>query len=109
MVWDDYANIAKGIAACQLVFHCDVVLVGIFVDPNSERDGAGARIIQQQWTPYATDLYDLLIAIFSDDGKLANLEELKTKSALTDDEWQSLLMYSSQVWTVDVFAKSDMN
>ncbi|KLO18539.1 aflatoxin-detoxifizyme [Schizopora paradoxa] len=63
----------------------------------SEASWAGARIIQQQWTPFATDLYDLLIAIFSDDGKLANVDELKSKSGLSDDEWHSLLMYSSQV------------
>ncbi len=47
----------------------------------SEASWAGARIIQEQWTPYARDLYDLLIAIFSDDGKLANLDELKSSPA----------------------------
>lgn len=62
----------------------------------SEASWAGARIIQSQWTQEAPALYDLLILTFSDNGKLANLEELKTKSGVEEDDWQSLLQYSSQ-------------
>jgi len=58
---------------------------------------AGARIIQGQWTPYAESLYDLLILIFSDRGKLADLEGLKQKSALPPQAWDDLLQYTIQV------------
>ncbi|EJD05931.1 aflatoxin-detoxifizyme [Fomitiporia mediterranea MF3/22] len=64
----------------------------------SQASWAGARIIQGQWTPEATSLYDLLILTFSDDkGKLANLDELKTKAGLSDEDWGNVLQYSSQV------------
>ncbi|KAJ7219267.1 aflatoxin-detoxifizyme [Mycena pura] len=58
---------------------------------------AGARIIQEQWTAQASDLYDLLIFTFSDNGKLANLEGLKEKAGLSADEFEGLLQYTSQV------------
>ncbi|KAJ7155971.1 aflatoxin-detoxifizyme [Mycena crocata] len=59
---------------------------------------AGARIIQAQWTPQATDLYDLLILTFSSgDGKLADLQALQQKAGLSTVEFEGLLQYTSQV------------
>lgn len=64
---------------------------------------AGARIIQEQWTPYASKLYDLLIAMFSD-GKepagLADLDLLKSNAGLNDEEWEAMLQYTAQVCCV---------
>lgn len=61
---------------------------------------AGARIIQGQWTPYASDLHDLLITIFSNGQSpagLADLHTLQTKSGLDDEEWEAILQYTLQV------------
>ncbi|EPQ58127.1 aflatoxin-detoxifizyme [Gloeophyllum trabeum ATCC 11539] len=59
---------------------------------------AGARIIQEQWTPHATSLYDLLILAFSDNnGNLADLDALKANAGLGDGDWEDLLQYTSQV------------
>ncbi|KAI0082668.1 aflatoxin-detoxifizyme [Panus rudis PR-1116 ss-1] len=58
---------------------------------------AGARIIQGQWTPYAQELYDLLILTFSDNGKLADLESLQQKSGVAPQEWEDVLQYTTQV------------
>jgi dipeptidyl-peptidase-3 len=58
---------------------------------------AGARIIQGQWTEEAQNLYDMIILIFSENGKLADLEVLKKKSGVSNAEWEDLLQYSSQV------------
>ncbi|KAL5533047.1 hypothetical protein ACEPAF_4823 [Sanghuangporus sanghuang] len=63
----------------------------------SQASWAGARIIQGQWTPQSASLYDLLILTFSDNEKLANLDNLKTKSGLNDEDWNNVLQYSSQV------------
>ncbi|KAL5490401.1 hypothetical protein ACEPAI_5234 [Sanghuangporus weigelae] len=63
----------------------------------SQASWAGARIIQGQWTPQSASLYDLLILTFSDNGKLANFDNLKTKSGLNDEDWRNVLQYSSQV------------
>ncbi|KAJ3483997.1 hypothetical protein NLI96_g5928 [Meripilus lineatus] len=57
---------------------------------------AGARIIQGQWTPQALDLYDLLILTFSDQGKLGDIESLKQKSGVSQQEWEDIIQYSSQ-------------
>ncbi|KAJ7940644.1 aflatoxin-detoxifizyme [Mycena leptocephala] len=59
---------------------------------------SGRSIIQEQWTPQATDLYDLLILTFSStDGKLADLQALQHKAGLSKDEFDGLLQYASQV------------
>ena len=64
----------------------------------SQASWAGARIIQGQWTPQATELYDLLILTFKhEDGKLGDLQDLKTKSGVSDEDWTHLLQYTSQV------------
>lgn len=60
---------------------------------------AGARIIQEQWTPQAKDLYDLLIITFSaeSDGKISDLDALKKKSGVSEESWEGLLQYTTQV------------
>ena len=61
---------------------------------------AGVRIIQGQWTPYATKLYDLLITTFSNGEQpagLAGLDALKAKAGVDDDEWEAALQYAAQV------------
>ncbi|KAG9051056.1 hypothetical protein FS837_012563 [Tulasnella sp. UAMH 9824] len=69
---------------------------------------AGARIIQGQWTDYAQDLYNLIILTFSDGDKkaLTDLDALKAKSGLSDEEWQWTLEYAAQVLTNLVNYKS---
>jgi dipeptidyl-peptidase-3 len=62
-----------------------------------EASWAGARIIQGQWTPQATSLYDLLILTFSTNGKLANLGALQTKSGVRQQAFEDLLQYTTQV------------
>ncbi|RDB21380.1 Dipeptidyl peptidase 3 [Hypsizygus marmoreus] len=58
---------------------------------------AGARIIQGQWTPQATSLYDLLILMFSTaNGTLDDLTALQERAGLSADEWEDLLQYTSQ-------------
>lgn len=63
----------------------------------SKASWAGARIVQEQWTDSATKLYDLLILTFSDNGRLANLDDLKLKANINEDEWQDILDYTAQV------------
>ncbi|KAF9260465.1 aflatoxin-detoxifizyme [Marasmius fiardii PR-910] len=63
----------------------------------SEAAWAGARIIQAQWTPEATDLYNLLISTFNDNTKLADLAALQKNAGLTDEEWEDLMQYTVQV------------
>ncbi|KAG1731884.1 peptidase family M49-domain-containing protein [Suillus lakei] len=58
---------------------------------------AGARIIQEQWTPQALRLYDLLILTFSSNGKLADLDALSQKSGISHEDFEQVLQYSSQV------------
>lgn len=65
-----------------------------------EASWAGARIIQGQWTPEATSLYDLLVLTFSENGKLTDLEALKSKAGLSNEEFEDLLQYISQVLCV---------
>lgn len=44
------------------------------------------------------DLYDLLILTFSTaDGRLADLLALQRDSGLSDEEWEDLMQYTSQV------------
>ncbi|KAG6818124.1 hypothetical protein H0H87_000029 [Tephrocybe sp. NHM501043] len=59
---------------------------------------AGARIIQGQWTPQASDLYDLLILTFStQNGTLADLNALQQQAGLTAEEWDDLFQYTTLV------------
>ncbi|KAF8077954.1 peptidase family M49-domain-containing protein [Lyophyllum atratum] len=58
---------------------------------------AGARIIQAQWTPQATALYDLLILTFSTpNGTLADLAALQQQASISSSEWEDLLQYTTQ-------------
>ncbi|KAJ4481110.1 aflatoxin-detoxifizyme [Lentinula aciculospora] len=63
----------------------------------SEAAWAGARVIQAQWTSQAHDLYDLLILLFSEDGKLADVQKLQSASQLTPEEWENITQYTIQV------------
>ncbi|QRW16305.1 dipeptidyl peptidase 3 [Rhizoctonia solani] len=69
---------------------------------------AGARIVQEQWTPEAQSLYDFLISIFStsDGHKITDLVDLKSKSGLDEEEWTLLLEYVAQVFSNLVNYKS---
>lgn len=62
-----------------------------------EASWAGARIIQGQWTPQATSLYDLLILTFSTNGKLADLGALQSNSGVSQQAFEDLLQYTMQV------------
>ncbi|KAN0097951.1 Peptidase family M49 domain containing protein [Tylopilus felleus] len=62
-----------------------------------EASWAGARIIQGQWTPEATSLYNLLILTFSTNGKLADLGALQNKSGVSQQTFEDLLQYTVQV------------
>ncbi|KAH9966659.1 aflatoxin-detoxifizyme [Russula dissimulans] len=62
-----------------------------------EASWAGARIILGQWTPFTEKLYDFLILTFSENGAITDTDALKEKSGLSDDEWDRLLEFASQV------------
>ncbi|KAI0320104.1 aflatoxin-detoxifizyme [Amylostereum chailletii] len=62
-----------------------------------EASWAGARIILGQWTPYNENLFDLLILTFSDNGLLVDLDGLKSKADLSDEDWEDVLQCSVQV------------
>ncbi|GAA6057587.1 hypothetical protein JCM3770_005398 [Rhodotorula araucariae] len=67
-----------------------------------EASWAGARIIMRQTTRHSEKLFDLLVTTFSsatDPAKLANLEHLKQKSQVADDEWSAVLAYAAQVFS----------
>jgi dipeptidyl-peptidase III len=42
-------------------------------------------------------LYDLLILIFGDNGHISDLEGLKQRSGVSEEDWEDLLQYTSQV------------
>ena len=50
-----------------------------------------------QWTPYNEKLFDLLILTFSENGKTVNLDDLKAKAGLGDEDWEDVLQYTVQV------------
>ncbi|KAI6140944.1 aflatoxin-detoxifizyme [Pisolithus thermaeus] len=58
---------------------------------------AGARVIQGQWTPQAQTLYDLLVLTFGANGKLADLEALKQRSGVSEQDFDDALQYTAQV------------
>ncbi|KDE05261.1 hypothetical protein MVLG_04396 [Microbotryum lychnidis-dioicae p1A1 Lamole] len=63
---------------------------------------AGARVIMAQTSPHAEPIFDLLIAIFSsreDHAKLADLNAMKDKSQVGQQEWEDVLAYSAQVFS----------
>ncbi|GAA5986805.1 hypothetical protein JCM11641_004797 [Rhodosporidiobolus odoratus] len=66
----------------------------------SKASWAGARIIMRQTTRHAEDLFNLVIATFAskaNPNKLADLTKIKTKSGVSDDDWQAVLAYAAQV------------
>ncbi|BGP40068.1 hypothetical protein JCM10449v2_004026 [Rhodotorula kratochvilovae] len=68
----------------------------------SEASWAGARIIMRQTTQHSEKLFDLLIATFSsaaDPAKLANLEQLRQKSQVSEEDWKAVLAYAAQVFS----------
>lgn len=59
---------------------------------------AGVPIIQGQWTSYAQDLFKLILLTFSSSkGKFADLESIKSKASLSDEDWVYALDYAAQV------------
>jgi len=63
-----------------------------------EASWAGARIIQEQWTAQAKDLYDLLMATFSNKNNgLADLAQLQKAAGVNDADWDDVLSYTIQV------------
>ncbi|GAA5980189.1 hypothetical protein JCM5350_000865 [Sporobolomyces pararoseus] len=59
---------------------------------------SGGRIIMRQTTETAEQLFDLIVSTFakSDEAKLGDLEELKSKSGVTQEEWDDTLAYCAQ-------------
>jgi dipeptidyl-peptidase III len=72
-----------------------------------EASWAGARIILGQWTPFTEKLYDLLILTFSENGTITDINTLKEKSGLSDDEWDRVLEFASQVIALSSDVGSD--
>ncbi|KAG1889937.1 peptidase family M49-domain-containing protein, partial [Suillus subluteus] len=58
---------------------------------------AGARIIQEQWTPQVLRLYNLLILTLSSNGKFTDLDTLSQKCGISHEDFEQVLQYSSQV------------
>ncbi|KPV75592.1 uncharacterized protein RHOBADRAFT_26952 [Rhodotorula graminis WP1] len=68
----------------------------------SEASWAGARIVMRQTTAHSEKLFDLLVATFSsaaDPTKLADLQQLKKKSGVSDNDWDAVLAYAAQVFS----------
>ncbi|GAA5959614.1 hypothetical protein JCM3765_007217 [Sporobolomyces pararoseus] len=59
---------------------------------------SGGRIIMRQTTETAEQLYDLIVSTFakSNEAKLGDLEQLKSKSGVTQEEWDDTLAYCAQ-------------
>jgi dipeptidyl-peptidase III len=59
----------------------------------------GARIVQEQTTPWGVEIYDMLIGTFSDKTgkKMVDIEALKVKSGLDDADWEAVMQWSGQV------------
>ncbi|CAH7671578.1 peptidase family M49-domain-containing protein [Phakopsora pachyrhizi] len=60
----------------------------------------GARLIMNQWTPRAEQLYNFITCVFGstdDPTRLSSFQSLKSQSSLRDQEWNDLLDYCSQV------------
>ncbi|EJT99028.1 aflatoxin-detoxifizyme [Dacryopinax primogenitus] len=60
----------------------------------------GARVIMNQWTPYAEKLYNLIVLAMSspnDKAKMTDLVKMKEVSGVSDADWTMFLEYVSQV------------
>ncbi|KAM0787893.1 hypothetical protein ACM66B_003943 [Microbotryomycetes sp. NB124-2] len=65
----------------------------------SEASWAGARIVMGQTTSSADKIHDWLMATFAsvdDANKLADLEAMKQRSKVTDEDWRNVLAYAAQ-------------
>ena len=54
----------------------------------------------QQTTAHSESIFDLLISTFAsadDSRKLADLDALKQRSGVSDEEWKGVLAYAAQV------------
>lgn len=61
---------------------------------------AGARIIMEQTTFHAQRLHDLVVATFASDHdsrKLADLDAMKKRSQVSDEDWADSVSYAAQV------------
>jgi dipeptidyl-peptidase-3 len=55
-------------------------------------------LFAEQWTPQATALYQLLILTFSTNSEsFADLPALQRSAGLSDNEWEDLMQYTTQV------------
>jgi dipeptidyl-peptidase-3 len=59
----------------------------------------GARIVQNQVSPWSADIYDMLIGTFSDKSRksMVDIDALKKKSGLNDADWEAVVQWSGQV------------
>lgn len=57
----------------------------------------GSRIVMKQTSPGAQDLCDLVLAIYSSNGKLADLVQLQRTSGVSPEEFEAVLSFSVQV------------
>ncbi|KAK4047987.1 hypothetical protein OIV83_005021 [Microbotryomycetes sp. JL201] len=65
----------------------------------SEASWSGARIVMGQTTSSAEKIHDMIMATFAsvdDAHKLANLQEMKKRSQVSDDDWDNVLAYAAQ-------------
>lgn len=65
----------------------------------SQASWAGGRIIMNQWTPFAEEIYDFIITAFStanDPRKPTSFKDLKSRTKLNDEQWNYLIDYCAQ-------------
>ncbi|KAH8915504.1 hypothetical protein BT69DRAFT_1325191 [Atractiella rhizophila] len=65
----------------------------------SKASWAGARVIMEQWAPHANSLYDFLILLFTDPSTgtiFADLEEVRTKAGVEQNEFKYFVGYTAQ-------------
>ncbi|KAL1762213.1 peptidase family M49-domain-containing protein [Schizophyllum commune] len=65
---------------------------------NADLCGSLVTRRRRQWTPQATDLYDLLLLTFSDaSGNLASFDQLRQTAGVSADDWEQAIQYTIQV------------
>ncbi|KAK4053216.1 hypothetical protein OIO90_003990 [Microbotryomycetes sp. JL221] len=71
----------------------------LYAHHMSEASWAGARIVMGQTTFHADKIHDWLMATFSsaqDSHKLADLQTMKQKSGVSDQDWSNVLAFAAQ-------------
>ncbi|KAH8915505.1 aflatoxin-detoxifizyme [Atractiella rhizophila] len=66
----------------------------------SKASWAGARVIMEQWAPHANSLYDFLILFFTDPSTgtiFADMEEVRKKAGVEEDEFRYFVGWTAQV------------